>query len=168
MSDKPATVWEGKWLKALTRGPWEWVSRTRGVEAAVIFAEHEGRIILVEEYREAAGIRMIGLPAGLVGDEGDDATVESTAIKELEEEAGFTGTGVERLGDFYTSPGLTDETFTLVRVNGVTPIDCEIEEGFEVHLVAREEMADFVARKRAEGVGMDVKMLLFLSGAFGL
>ena len=168
MSERAQIAWEGQWLKALTRGPWEWVSRTRGIEAAVILAEHEGRIILVEEYREAAGIRMIGLPAGLVGDEGDDATIETTAIKELEEEAGFTGDGVERLGTFYTSPGLTDEQFTLVRVSGVRPIERDIEEGFAVHLIAREEMADFIAKKRAEGIGMDVKMLLFLSGAFGL
>ena len=50
------------------------------------------------------------LPAGLVGDE-DDKGIEETAIKELEEETGFTAERIEVLGEFYSSPGMVAEGF---------------------------------------------------------
>ena len=64
-SDAPkTTVWEGKYIKVTQQGTWEYVSRTRGVTAAVIVALHEGHVILVEQYRVPVGARCIELPAG--------------------------------------------------------------------------------------------------------
>jgi ADP-ribose pyrophosphatase len=160
------TMWEGKYIRAMKRGRWEYVSRTNSVGAAVILAEHEGKVILVEQYRVPVGARCLELPAGLVGDEEAHATVESTAIKELEEEAGFTCDRVERLGDFHSSPGMVAESFTLVRAHGVRNIGegggTEHEE-IEVHLVAREDIPAFVAERRAAGVAIDVKLLIFMN-----
>jgi len=160
------TVWEGKYIRAMKRGRWEYVSRTNSIGAAVILAEHEGKIILVEQYRVPVGARCLELPAGLVGDEEAHATVESTAIKELEEETGFTCDRVERLGDFHSSPGMVAESFTLVRAHGVRRVGegggTEHEE-IEVHLVAREDIPAFVAERRAAGVAIDVKLLIFMN-----
>ena len=80
------TVWQGKYISALKRGRWEFVSRTGSTHAVVIIAEHEGKVILIEQFRVPVGGRCLELPAGLVGDEDKDATVEGTAVKELEEE----------------------------------------------------------------------------------
>ena len=168
-ADEPAELlWAGKYVRAIKRGRWEYVSRTNDVRAVVILAETEGKVILVEQYRVPVGGRCLELPAGLVGDEDPNATVEGTAIKELEEETGFTGTSVERLGDFHASPGMVTESFTLVRVTGVTR--CGEGGGTEheditVHLVPRSEIPAFVAQKRTEGVAVDVKLLLFLNFA---
>jgi ADP-ribose pyrophosphatase len=160
------TMWEGKYIRAMKRGRWEYVSRTNSVGAAVILAEHEGKVILVEQYRVPVGTRCLELPAGLVGDEEAHATVESTAIKELEEETGFTCDRVERLGDFQSSPGMVAESFSLVRAHGVRKIGegggTEHEE-IEVHLVAREDIPAFVAERRAAGVAVDVKLLIFMN-----
>jgi ADP-ribose pyrophosphatase len=160
------TMWEGKYIRAMKRGRWEYVSRTNSVGAAVILAEHEGKVILVEQYRVPVGARCLELPAGLVGDEEAHATVESTAIKELEEETGFTCERVERLGDFHSSPGMVAESFTLVRAHGVRNIGegggTEHEE-IEVHLVAREDIPAFIAERRAAGVAVDVKLLIFMN-----
>ena len=160
------TMWEGKYIRAMKRGRWEYVSRTNSVGAAVILAEHEGKVILVEQYRVPVGARCLELPAGLVGDEEAHATVESTAIKELEEETGFTCERVERLGDFHSSPGMVAESFTLVRAHGVRNIGegggTEHEE-IEVYLVARENIPAFVAERRAAGVAIDVKLLIFMN-----
>src|SRR5436305_2112920 len=38
------SVWEGKYIKVTKQGTWEYVSRTRGVTAAVILAIHEGHV----------------------------------------------------------------------------------------------------------------------------
>ena len=160
------TMWEGKYIRAMKRGRWEYVSRTNSVGAAVILAEHEDKVILVEQYRVPVGARCLELPAGLVGDEEAHATVESTAIKELEEETGFTCDRVERLGDFHSSPGLVAESFSLVRAHGVRKVGegggTEHEE-IEVHLVAREDIPAFVAERRAAGVAIDVKLLIFMN-----
>jgi ADP-ribose pyrophosphatase len=163
----PAEVmWEGKYIRALKRGRWEYVSRVGDVRAVVILAEYEGQTILVEQPRVAVGGRCLELPAGLVGDEDPAATVEGTAVKELEEETGFTAERVERLGDFHASPGMVSESFTLVRAHGVTRSGeggGTEHEDIKVHLVARADIPSFVEQKRAEGVAVDVKLLLLLS-----
>ena len=96
-------------------------------------------MILVDQPRVPPDKRCIELPAGLVGDHDPDATVEATAIKELEEETGFTADRIERLGDFYASPGMLSEGFTLVRAHGVRKIGeggGDDNEDINVHLVA--------------------------------
>ena len=160
------TMWQGKYISALKRGRWEFVSRTGSTNAVVIVAEHEGKVILIEQFRVPVGGRCLELPAGLVGDEDEHATVEDTAVKELEEETGFTCDRVERLGDFHSSPGMVAESFTLVRAHGVRKVGegggTEHEES-EVFLVPRAEIPGFVASRRALGVSVDVKILNFMN-----
>lgn len=161
----PEVMWAGKYIRAIRRGHWEYASRTNNIGAVVILAEHDGRVILVEQPRVPLGKRSLELPAGLVGDQDPNATVESTAIKELEEETGFTADHVERLGEFYASPGMVSEGFTLVRATGLRQIGeggGDENENIAVHLVARSEIPAFIDRKRGEGVAIDVKLLLFL------
>ena len=158
-------MWEGKFVRAFRRGKWEYASRARDIRAVVILAEHEGKVILVAQPRAGPDCRCVELPAGLVGDHDPSATVEATAIKELEEETGFTATSVERLGDFFSSPGMLAEAFTLVRVHGVSRIGDgggDDNEDITVHLVARADIPNFLEQKRAEGFGIDVKLLLLL------
>jgi len=158
--------WEGKFVRAFKRGNWEYASRARDIRAVVILAEHEGKFILVSQPRVAPDCRCVELPAGLVGDHDPNATIEDTAIKELEEETGFTASHVERLGDFYSSPGMLAEAFTLVRAHGVRRIGeggGDEHEDIEVHLVARADVPNFLEQKRAEGFGVDAKLLLLLN-----
>jgi ADP-ribose pyrophosphatase len=159
------TMWRGKYIAAVKRGRWEYVSRTDDTKAVVVIAEHEGKLILVEQYRVPVGGYCLELPAGLVGDEDAKATVEETAIKELEEETGFTAKRVERLGDFHSSPGMVAESFTLVRAHGVRKVGDgggTEHEDIAVHLVARNELPAFVRKRRDAGVAVDVKLLLFM------
>jgi ADP-ribose pyrophosphatase len=159
------TMWKGKYVTAVKQGQWEYVRRTGGIGAVVIIAESGGKIILVEQYRVPVGGRCLELPAGLVGDEDKDATAESTAVKELEEETGFTAGRIEILGDFQSSPGMLSESFTLVRAHDVRKVGEGGGTGHEdiaVHLVERARLPDFVHGRRRQGVAIDVKLLLFL------
>lgn len=162
----PELMWAGTYVRALKRGKWEYASRTRNIGAVVILAEADGKMILVEQPRVPTDCRCIELPAGLVGDEDPKATVEGTAIKELEEETGYTAERVERLGEFYSSPGMLSEGFTLVRAHHVRKIGeggGDESEDIKVHLVPRVEVANFLEQKRAEGLGIDAKLLLLLN-----
>ena len=155
--------WAGKYLRLVTDGSWEFVERVGGMTAVVIVAVHDGKYILVEQARVPLGNRRcIELPAGLVGDE-DDLGIEATALKELEEETGFVADSVERLGEFFSSPGMVAEGYTLVRAHGVRPGGTKIEDDIFVHLVAPGDMAAFIKAKRAAGLAIDTKLLLLLA-----
>jgi len=162
----PRVMWAGKYVRILKRDKWEYASRANNIGAVVILAEFEGKVILIDQPRVPPDCRCLELPAGLVGDQDPNATPETTAIKELEEETGFTAERVERLGEFYASPGMLSEGFTLVRAHGVRRIGeggGDENEDIRVHLVPREEIPNFIESKRAEGFGVDVKLLLFLN-----
>ena len=162
----PEVMCEGRFVRLVKRGKWEFASRARNISAVVILAEHEGKVILIDQPRVPLGARCVELPAGLVGDEDPNATVEATAIRELEEETGFTAARIEVLGEFYASPGMISESFTLVRAHGVRRIGeggGDDNEDIHVHLVARADIPNFLEQKRAEGFGIDVKLLIFLN-----
>lgn len=176
MTDPDRTVpeqlmWQGRFIAAKTRGKWEYVSRARGIRAAVILAIDEAEdgphVLLVDQYRVPLGKRCIELPAGLVGDHhaGEDATV--AAARELEEETGYRPDRLVSLGEFYSSPGMVSESFTLFRAHGLTRtgegggVDGE---DILVHRVPLKGLAARVESWRAEGYAIDVKMLLLLGG----
>jgi ADP-ribose pyrophosphatase len=167
VSDAEETVWEGKYLAAKRSGKWEYVSRTRNIQAAVILAIDQGEVILVEQYRVPLGRNCLELPAGLIGDETEGEAVEAAAIRELEEETGYRAGHMTDLGFFYSSPGMVSEGFTLLRAEGLarTGAGGGVEgENIKVHRVPIAELPAFVASKRAEGCAIDVRMLLLLAG----
>lgn len=163
--DSEAVRWEGQYLTVKQRGTWEYVSRARDIKAAVILAVDDGHVLLVEQYRVPLGANCLELPAGLVGDEVVGEAAEIAAGRELEEETGYRADIIENLGEFYSSPGMVSESFTLMKASGLTRVSDGggvDGENITVHRVALADLRDFVAAKRAEGCGMDVKLLLLL------
>lgn len=165
------TRWEGKFVTVKQQGTWEYVSRSRGMHAAVILAIDEaadGRhIILVEQYRVPMGRNCLELPAGLVGDDTAGEAAEIAAERELEEETGYRAADWRTVGEFFSSPGMVSESFTLLvakdlaRVGEGGGVDSE---DIIVHRVPLTGIADFVAAKRAEGCGIDVRVAMLLAG----
>jgi ADP-ribose pyrophosphatase len=161
-------MWEGRFITAVRDGEWEYVRRARGIRAAVILAEtDQGEVVLVEQFRVPLGRTCLELPAGLIGDDdgGDDDTVEAAARRELEEETGYRAKTIEVIGEFYSSPGMVSESFTLVRARGLTRVGeggGTAGEDIAVRLVARSDIARYVEDRRASGVGIDVKLLTLL------
>jgi ADP-ribose pyrophosphatase len=165
--DAPEQVhWQGKYIVAKTRGRWEYVSRTRGIRAAVIIAiDPEDHVILVEQYRVPLGRACIELPAGLIGDETAGEDPIEAAARELEEETGYRAGRIEVLGEFHSSPGMVSESFTLLRAHDlvqVGPGGGTESEQITVHRVPRNDLPAFIAERRAKGDAMDVKLLLLL------
>ncbi len=160
-----AIVWQGQFITAKTRGKWEYVSRARGIKAAVILAVEDGHVLLVEQFRVPLGTTCLELPAGLVGDETAGEAVEAAAGRELEEETGYRPARVTMLGEFYSSPGMVSESFFLVRAQGLEKVGTGGgvgDENIVVHHVPLAEVAAFMATKRAEGCAMDAKLVALL------
>jgi len=160
-------MWEGRFITAKRQGRWEYVSRSRGIRAAVILAIDDSHVLLVEQYRVPLGKKCIELPAGLVGDHDDNSDEDASlaANRELEEETGYRAEQMEDCGEFYSSPGMVSESFSLFKAAGLTKVGDGggVEgENITVHRVALEELGSFVDDKRAEGAAIDVRLLLLL------
>lgn len=169
MSDDTETVWAGKYIQVKRQGPWEYVSRTRGVTAAVILALDDGHVLLVEQYRVPLGAKCLELPAGLVGDEEEGEAAEVAAIRELEEETGYRARHMVNLGRFHASPGMSSEGFSLLRAQDISKVgDGGGVDGEDiiVHRVPIANVPTFVEARRADGIAIDVKLLLLLGSAF--
>lgn len=161
-------VWAGKYVTAKVRGKWEYVSRSRGIRAAVILAvDAEDHVILVEQFRVPLGRSCIELPAGLIGDHDDVAGEDAltAAARELEEETGYRAGRIEPVGEFWSSPGMVTESFTLLRASEleqVGPGGGVDGENIVVHRVALSALPQFIDARRAIGDAIDVRLLTLL------
>jgi ADP-ribose pyrophosphatase len=159
--------WAGQFVVAKRRGRWEYAGRARNIRAAVILALDAGHVLLVEQYRIPLGKVCLELPAGLTGDETEGEEDLASAMRELEEETGYRAAQWEDLGEFYSSPGMLTESFTLVKATGLTKVGQgggTESEDIVVHRVPFGCIAETVAEHRARGHGIDVRLLLLLAG----
>ncbi|MBB6122709.1 NUDIX hydrolase [Sphingobium subterraneum] len=162
-------MWAGKYITAKRKGPWEYVSRSRGIRAAVILAiedADDGRhIILVEQFRVPLDRICLELPAGLVGDDSAGEDASTAALRELEEETGYRAARMTDLGDYHSSPGMVSESFTLFRAEGLVRVHDGggiAGENITVRRVPLATLPAFVAERREEGLAIDVKLLVTL------
>ncbi len=90
------------------------VVRHRGAAAVVPLlgspTDPDPEVVLVRQYRHAAGEELYEIPAGLPG-EGEGW--EACARRELEEETGYRAGELHHLADVFTTPGFTDEVVHL-------------------------------------------------------
>ena len=161
-------MWAGRFITAKKRGRWEYVSRARGIRAAVILAIDDGHVLLVDQYRVPLGRRCLELPAGLVGDDSAGESPEMAAARELEEETGYRAGRIEDLGEYFSSPGMVSEAFHLMRAHDLVRVGDGggvEDEGIVVHRVGLADVPAFVAEMRGRGYAVDVKLLLLLAGS---
>lgn len=157
--------WTGRFVEARRRGRWEYAVRPRNIRAAVILPIDGGEVLLVEQYRVPLGKFCLELPAGLIGDEHDGEDALESARRELEEETGYRAAQWEDLGEFYSSPGMLSESFTLLKATGLSKagngggVD---DEDIVVHRVPLARAARFLAESRERGLAVDAKLLMLL------
>jgi ADP-ribose pyrophosphatase len=176
-ADLPEQVmWEGRFITAKTRGRWEYVGRARGIRAAAIIAlddDADGtrHVILVSQYRVPLGRFSLEIPAGLIGDdagkEGENAV--AAAARELEEETGYRAANLGVLGEFYSSPGMVSECFTLLKATDLTRVSQgggTEGENITVHRVALRDLSRFVAEWRRAGHAVDVRIAMLLTPGY--
>src|SRR5579885_2469076 len=112
------TLCNGRWLRLVRRGRWEYAERTNpGGGVMIVAVTPEDRVLFVEQWREALGRRAIEMPAGLVGDDAGraDESVIAAAARELAEETGYRAGRIEFLTAGPSSAGMSNEIITIVR-----------------------------------------------------
>jgi ADP-ribose pyrophosphatase len=107
------------------------IVRHPGASAVVPFVSVD-EVLLIRQYRHAAGGSILEVPAGKL-DPGD--TPESCAARELEEEAGRRAGRLEKLGSIFTTPGFTDEVIHLFAAFDLEPVPLRHEHDELIELV---------------------------------
>ncbi len=151
----------GRFLELVRDGRWEFVRRRNISGIVVIVAVTDaGELVLVEQERPAIGGRVIEVPAGLAGDEGEE-TLDEAARRELFEETGYEASRWERLGDATPSPGLCAEVVTFFRARGLKkggPGGGDESERIVVHRMPIAGADAWLRAKAAAGLLIDEKV----------
>jgi ADP-ribose pyrophosphatase len=102
--------------------------------AAVVALNEHGDVCLLRQYRAIAASWLWEIPAGK-RDHGE--APETTAVRELEEEAGAHAASWSSLGRYYSSPGIFDEIIHLYLARDLKQVAAahEHHEVIEVHWV---------------------------------
>jgi ADP-ribose pyrophosphatase len=162
MDDQPKTMWEGKYLRLVTRGRWEYAERTNAGSAVIVIAvTPEDKLVFVEQFRVPMNANSIEMPAGLVGDIDANDTLEDAARRELLEETGWLASEVKVLMVGPTSSGMSNEVIAFVRARGLTRVHAgggDDTENITVHEVPVTDAPRWLAAKMAEGYAMDAKL----------
>ncbi len=87
-----------------------------------VFAD--GTVALVRQYRHAAGKELLELAAGTL-EVGEDPL--TGAIRELEEEIGVTAGKIEKLTEFFISPGFVTEKMHVFLATDLTDVGQKLE-----------------------------------------
>jgi ADP-ribose pyrophosphatase len=91
----------------------------------------DGRLLLVTQYRHAAGRRLLELPAGTL--EKGERPLDAVA-RELQEEVDMAPGRVEPLGGFYVAPGYTTEYIHLFLCTDLTPSSLDGDEDEDIEI----------------------------------
>lgn len=136
------------------------VIRHQGASAVVPLQE-DGTVLLIRQYRHAAGGFIYEIPAGKL-DPGENPL--ACAERELEEETGRRAGRLEHLLTFFTTPGFTDEIIHIYLATELTPGTQRLEHDEVIEVV---EMALEQALQRiADGTIRDGKTIIGLQTAF--
>ncbi len=158
------TRYQGRYIRLVEDGGWEFVERVGTTGVVVIVAVTAGgELLLVEQRRVAVGTTVIELPAGLAGDVqgAEDEALEAAAQRELIEETGFAAASWERLTSGPVSAGLCAEVVTFFRARGLQRVGAgggDDSEDIAVHRVPLDAVSTFLTAAEARGAVVDPKV----------
>ncbi len=106
------------------------VIRHPGAVAMVALTDTQD-VLLVRQFRSAAQLQMLEIPAGTLEPDEEPA---AAAARELQEEIGYKPGKLERLGGEFTAPGYTSEFIHIFLATGLeaAPLPSDADEFIEV------------------------------------
>lgn len=122
-------------------------------------------VLLVRQYRSAIDRELLELPAGKRDVEGE--APEVTAARELEEEVGMRAGRLEKLAEYYNSPGFCDEHSFLYMGLDLEPCATSFQGVEETHMTIEKVALADVPALIASGAIIDAKTMIGLCLARG-
>lgn len=126
---------------------------------AVVPLTDDGQVVLIEQWRYAAGGPLLEIPAGTLEPNEDPTTC---AARELAEEIGCKAGRLQLLGSFFVSPGYSSERIHLFLATRLQPVDGrrEPDERIEQILKPLHEAVAMVAEGQIEDAKTIIGILL--------
>jgi ADP-ribose diphosphatase len=129
--------------------------------AAAIVPVKDDIVVLIRQFRHAAGGFIYEIPAGKLHP-GEDP--RACAARELEEEIGYRAGGLELISSIFTAPGFTDEVIHIYKATGLTKGRQQLDRD-EVLEVVEMPLAEAMTMIRA-GTIRDAKTMVGLQSVF--
>jgi len=123
----------------------------RGEFVLIVAVTPEQKVVVLREYKQAAGTVLLGLPAGA---KKNDETPKAAALRELREESGYSATEdhCSVFGPFLNSPDKSTEKHYVVFVSDVVKFDSPSPDESETILEVK--LLDLESAKREIKIGM--------------
>ncbi len=132
-----------------------------GAVSVVPVFEDKGTVLLVRQYRAAVDRVLLEIPAGKRDVDGEEPEV--TAARELEEEVGVRADRMEKLAEFFNSPGFCDEHSFVYLATGLERTEISAQGVEEQHMTVEEVALDDVTSLVAAGTLVDAKSIIGLA-----
>jgi ADP-ribose pyrophosphatase len=132
----------------------------------IVELKPSNRLVLVRQFRPPAQGHVWEFPAGII--DGDEPVADAAA-RELREETGYRGRIIQTYPAAFSTPGLSSEQVTQVRMevdehaaeNAHPQAEPDEGEDIEVRLIPRSELWGFIQERGAAGERFDSKLVTF-------
>ena len=107
-----------------------------GGSVVVIPVDADGNMLFVRQYRHAASMDLLELPAGTR--DSTDEPYEECAAREIREETGIEAGTLQRIGEFYLAPGYSTEFMGVFLATDLkhNPLDPDVDEFLSVEKIS--------------------------------
>lgn len=162
--DKLRIMAEGKFLRLVMQGSWEFAQRTHPqAPVGIVALTDDDKLLLVEQFRVPVGRTVIEIPAGLVGDKPghENEDLAAAAKRELLEETGYSAQAIEYLTEGPSSAGMSNENVRLVWAHGLSKVGAGGGDGTEqitLHEISLAQVDRWLADRLAGGTPIDPKV----------
>jgi len=128
--------------------------------AAALPILNDGRVMLISQYRPAAGGMVFEIPAGRLEPDEDPS---DCVLREIQEEIGFRAGDLEFLGKMLTAVGFCDEVVTLFVAHNLVPVprSPEPDEFIELVPLSLEEALGLIDSGKITDGKTQLALLLF-------
>lgn len=132
-----------------------------GVAVVLVPVDADGRLLMVRQYRHAAGARLLELPAGGVDEH--DASHAEAAQRELREETGHRGT-LTRIGGMFLAPGYSEEYQAIFAATDLVedPLDADEDEELTLERVTLAEALALIDAEQIRDAKSIAALLMYL------
>jgi ADP-ribose pyrophosphatase len=132
-----------------------------GAAVVLVPVDGDGHLLMVRQYRHAAGAWLLELPAGGVDDH--DASPEAAAQRELREETGHRGS-LTLIGKFFLAPGYSDEVQYIFAARDLAedPLDPDADEDLSLKRVPFDDALRLIDTGEIRDAKSIASLLLYL------
>ena len=137
-----------------------------GDSIVVVPVDKDNQIVLVKQYRKALEAFLLEAPAGGIE---EDETPNDAALRELQEEIGYTSDSIEYMGGFWIAPGFCNEYMHsyIARDLIESQLPPDEDESIEIVSVPISEIPDLIRSGEIEDAKA-ISALLMALNLFGL